>query len=169
MKLTKKLAGIVALGTIAIASTSVVACGNSESPKNYKSWDLDAYNKDGIEHKIWIAKEDKAKDIKSAGSVQNYLAWKLWTGIIDADDKDGDHSRQEKRFREQEVAKHLLIDVLSQINLMKELKENSESFVTRNLKLSLDKDLITKIARDNEDYILKASEATLKEITVILI
>lgn len=149
----KMLSILTALALGSTGAASVVACGTNEVEPS--SWGLDEYQ--GKDLKIWI--EATAIDKLDADK----LVELLWTGIFDADDKDGDHSRQMKRFNDQEVASHLKIANSDEI--ITAIKAGEATIST--VEISLDKDLESRTDAENPTkYILKQSEATLTNITV---
>ncbi|MBE4703979.1 hypothetical protein [Spiroplasma platyhelix] len=123
-------------------------------------WDLNLYNEDGKEHRIFI---ERNKEKILNGEIS--LVKLIWTGFIDSED-----ATAMERFEDQEVEKHLT--VLNENEVAKDILENIDNsevkeFKLASLQLKLDKFLKSKTGTENpKDCYLQVSEADLKNIVV---
>lgn len=164
-----------AIGMMAVASPvalTVVGCGKSNTtaaapiinPSVKSTWGLDSYKTKP--NKIWVNKNQLNMLNKKT------LTMLLWTGAFDADDLDGVHDRQIKRFNDQKVDQHLnIINSEAIINQIKKTEGNSK-LTLENIELKLDKDLYSKTKNPEDqtkviDYLLTKSETTWNSLTVI--
>lgn len=155
----KMLSVLTALALGSTTAATVVACGPNETPK-IASWGLDAYKDKDLS--IWV-KKDQIQELD-----KTELTKLFWTGIFDADDADGDHSRQEKRFNDQEVAKHL--DIVDSESIIAEIQAAEGNILIADINIKLDKDLKSTTDQKNpKEFTLKASETILKGINVIFV
>lgn len=174
----KKLLAILGASALTVTGVSTVtACKSCKTETTEENsikeihWDLNAYNNkpESQPNQIWIDKKvfDNVKNDKN--KFKEFIQVSLWTGMFDADDKDGSHYRQLKRFIEQKVSDKLIISE-NDINSLKDFINNGTKTISNfTLKLTENVNSMTtdtENPKDVKEYTLIKSETTIKEIKI---